>query len=83
MIAKTVKALKILGYIMGPIIDVLICILQINNQRQRYKKREIGKKEFYKFLVQKVAELLTNLFFAVITPFCSLIPVVGVFIVHC
>ena len=83
VIAKIVKVLNILGYVIGPIIDVVICILQIKNKRKSYKKGEIGKKEFIKFPVQKVAELVTNLFFAVLTPFVLYylwVPVVGLLV---
>ena len=64
LIAKIVKTLKILGYCLGPIVDIVVGVLTISIKLQSYKKGEITKKAFYKFFAQKVAEIVTDLLFS-------------------
>lgn len=74
VLTKAVKILKFVGLAIGPIIDVIVCVVSIMNKRQRYKNGEISKKEFYKYIAQKIGELATNLLFTVFAGLCFLIP---------
>ena len=86
IISALSKAVKILGYIglcIGPIVCIISCAWSIYLKRKRYQNGEIKKDDYHKFITVKVAELLTDILFALLSGACFLfipIPVVNMIV---
>ena len=74
-IAKLVRVLEFFGIGIGAIVDIIMCAIAIYIKYKRLKNREITKNEFNKYVTQKVAELGTNLIFAIFSIPCLFIPI--------
>ena len=79
--AKMVKFLNILGFCIGPIIDIVVCVIEVGRKYNSFKKQEITKDDFYKYLAQSIAELVTNIIFALLQIPCYFIPVPAVSVI--
>ncbi len=76
VISKTIKILGIIGFCIGPIMSVISCVWSLYLKHKRFKNGEIGTNEFRKFVTQKVAELLTDILFSLISVICFfLVPI--------
>ena len=64
-IAKVVRALEFFGIGIAAIVDTIMCIIAIYIKYKRLKTGEITKNEFNRYVAQKLAELGTNLIFAI------------------
>lgn len=75
-IAKLVRTLGFFGIGIGAVVDIIMCVIAIYIKRKRLiKTEEISKNEFNKYVAQKVAELGTNLIFALFSLPCLFIPI--------
>ncbi len=74
-IAKVVRALEFFGIGIAAVVDIVMCVIAIYIKHKRLKTGEITKNEFKKYVAQKVAELGTNLIFAVFSLPCLFIPI--------